>query len=218
MTITDEELTERAEKFVAEVQKTTWAFKLADSTINLRGTEEVPEIQVFSIEAKGDEVSEGVLAAIDRAVPFPIVFEINRHNSGEDQIRMTACHKDVVGPKPKLSAYFAAPWLPADTPRSPLPQALDLASLYGGLLNPMLPVAPRAGENLTEATGRVDQARKLQREIATLERRIRTEPQFNRKVELRRDLREREAALAALTDSSLPATKTDSSKDKQWTS
>ena len=84
--------------------------------------------------------------------------------------------------------------------RSPLPQALDLASVYNGLLIPMLPVAARDGERLAEATERVGQARKLERDIATLEQRIRTEPQLNRKVDLRRELNEREATLAALTD------------------
>ena len=41
------------EKFVAEVQRITWAYKLAENTINLPGTSAVPEIQVFQIDAKG---------------------------------------------------------------------------------------------------------------------------------------------------------------------
>lgn len=206
------------EKFVAEVQKITWAYKLADSTIYLCGTEAVPEIQIFTIDARGDDVSEDVLAAIDRAVPFPVMFEINRDHGGESQTRMSACHKDLSGPKPKLSAYFSNPWLPGDTTRSPLPQALDLPSLYSGLLTPMLPVAVRAGERLAEATERVGQARKLKRGIATLERRLRTEPQLNRKVALRRELKAREATLAALSDHAPPTPQNDPQKDAQWTS
>jgi hypothetical protein len=192
------------ERFVVEVQKITWAYKLADATIHLRGTEDVPEIQVFVIDAKGDDVSDAVLAAIDRAVPFTIIFEINRNNGDTSQTRMSACHKELGGATPKPSAYFSTPWLPSGQERSPLPQALDLASLYNGLLAPMLPVAARAGEPLAEATERVEQARKLGREIATLERRLRTEPQLNRKVDLRRELKEREATLAALTDPHRP--------------
>ena len=46
----------------------------------------------------------------------------------------------------------------------------------------------------------MNQARKLQREMFALEKKLRTEPQLNRKIELRRQLREREAALSELTD------------------
>jgi len=205
------------EKFVAEVQRITWAYKLADSTIHLRGSADVPEIQVFVVDAKGDVVSEGLLAAIDRAVPFPVIFEINRNHGGGSQTRMSACHKDLGGSKPRLSAYFSIPWLAADTTRSPLPPALDLASLYRGLLTPMLPVAARAGERLAEAAERVVQARKLERAIAALELRLRTEPQLNRKVELRRELKEREARLAALTDPAPRNAQNDPQKDAQWT-
>jgi hypothetical protein len=64
----------------------------------------------------------------------------------------------------------------------------------------MLPFLARPGEDVSEATARMDQARKLEREIATLEKRLRAEPQLNRKVEVRRQVRDRTAALAALTD------------------
>ena len=40
--------------------------------------------------------------------------------------------------------------------------------------------------------------RKLEREISALERKLRTEPQLNRKLELRRELKNRQAALADL--------------------
>ncbi len=59
------------EKFVAEVQRITWAYKLADDTIHLRGDDSVPEILVFTVEVKDDDVSDDVLTAIDRAVPSP---------------------------------------------------------------------------------------------------------------------------------------------------
>ena len=53
------------EKFVSEVQRITWAYKLAENTINLPGTSAVPEIQVFQIDAKGRDVS-GVRPRRDR--------------------------------------------------------------------------------------------------------------------------------------------------------
>jgi len=182
------------EKFVAEVQRITWAYKLADSTVNLRGTEAVPEIQVFSIDAKGDDVSEDVLGAIDQAVLFPIIFEVV---SGE-RVRAVAAQKSLSSKTPTVGTYFTTGWQPANAPRRPLPTALDIPSLYEALLVALLPTGICVGESVSAATNRLDRARKLQREIAALETKLRNEPQANRKLVLRRELKDRQAALAGL--------------------
>lgn len=197
------------ERFVSEVQRITWAYKLADETIHLRGNESVPEIQIFTIEVKDEDVSEDVLSAIDRAVPFPIIFEISRTTG---ITRMVASHKQLTGPAPRLSAYFTTGWQVAGAPRVPLPPALDLPGLYAGLLTPVLPIPTRPGEDMSAATGRVDQAKKLERDIAALEKKVRNEPQFNRQVELRRQLRALTADLALLIDTATPIT-----EDTPWT-
>lgn len=187
-------------KFVAEVQRITWAYKLADATIHLRSDPAVPEIQVFSIDAKADDVSDAVLIAIDRAVQFPVIFEIVSGHGGEPRTRMVAAHKQIGGAAPRLSSYFSTDWLPVDTPRVPLPTALDLPGLYGALLAPLMPVARIPGEPIADTAARVDELRKVEREVAALERRLRNELQFNRKVEIRRQLRDRTVALIGLTD------------------
>lgn len=197
------------EKFVSEVQRITWAYKLADATIHLHGDNTVPEIQVFAIEAKDDDVSDDVITAIDRAVPFPIIFEISRATGST---RMVASHKQLGSATPRLSAYFTTEWHRASAPRAPLPPALDLPGLYAGLLTSILPIATRPGEDVSAATGRMDRAQKMERDIAALEKKLRTEPQFNRKVELRRQLRARMAELALLIDTATPMT-----EDTPWT-
>jgi len=198
-------------RFVAEVQRITWAYKLADATIHLCGNDEVPEIQVIEIEAKDVDVSDTVLAAIDNAVPLPIVFEINRTASEGVETRMVAAYKRFGGAKTRVGGYFGSGWQAARLPRVPLPPALDLPGLYAGLLAPLLPVLSLPGEHLSQMNERVEQGARLKREIAVLEKRLRTEPQFNRKVELRRLLQDRSAKLAALIDPE-PST-----KDTVWT-
>jgi hypothetical protein len=49
---------------------------------------------------------------------------------------------------------------------------------------------------------------RLEREIAALERKLRAEPQLNRKVELRRTLLTQQASLADLTNSTTASTMT----------
>ncbi|WP_262107556.1 DUF4391 domain-containing protein [Arthrobacter sp. Marseille-P9274] len=186
------------EKFVAEVQRITWAYKLAEATINLAGSREVPEVQVFQIEAKGNDVSEPALTAIDKAIPFPIIFEITRDTGSGRQVRMVAAHKQLGGNAPKLSAYYSTGWQPADAERQPLPTAIALTSLYTAILGPLTPVAMRPGEEMSEVAARLRAVDKLKGEIAALERKLRTEPQLNRKIELRRTLKTKQAELTAL--------------------
>jgi len=192
------------EKFVAEVQRITWAYKLADSTIHLRGSDDVPEIQVFVLDAKDDDVSDSVLIAIDKAVQFPIIFEVRRCGADNARTRMAVAHKQLSGAKAHLTGYFSTEWMPPDAERSPLPTSLDLPGLYTALIAPLLPLAPRPGEPLVDTAARVQDARKLEREISTLERRLRNEPQFNRKIELRRQLQRSVATLDALTSQARP--------------
>lgn len=182
------------ERFVEDIQRITWAYKLADDTIRLRGSEAVPEIQVFTLETKGADVTDDVLTAIDKAVHFPIIFEV----ASGDRIRTVAAQKSLQGKTPTIGTYFTTDWRPASAPRQPLPTAVDLPNLYEAILKALLPVDTRAGETVSEATDRLQSARKLQREIAALEKKVRAEPQLNRKIELRRQIRERTTALTEL--------------------
>lgn len=189
------------ERFVEDVQRVTWAYKLAESTIQLRGTSAVPEIQIFTVETKTEDVSDEVLTAIDKSVHFPILFEVVHGSDG--RVRLVGAHKTFGGATLKLGQYFSTEWLPGDAPRAALPTALDLPNLYDLVLASLLPVPKRRGESLSQTTVRIEQVGRLQREIAALDRKLRAEPQLNRKVELRRRLKGSIAALAELTD---PAT------------
>lgn len=186
------------EKLVSEVQRITWAYKLAESTVNLLGTPAVPEVQVFTIDAKTKDVGEDVLGAIDKAIPFPIIFEILRDPTDCREVRMVAAHKQLGTAAPKLSAYYSTGWQSEDTIRQALPTAISLPALYAALLEPLTPLTVRPGENLSEVAERLTAVRKLEREVASLERKLRTEPQFNRKVDFRRALKTKQHELTEL--------------------
>ena len=187
--------------FVSDVRRITWAYKLAEATINLPESPEVPEIQVFEIDAKADDVAESVFAAIDKAVRTPIIFENRRGEGAQKEIQMVAAHKQLGNGVPKMGPYFRTEWHPAETERVAMPTAISLAGLYTALLEPLAPVASYAGEKVSDVVSRLTTIRRLEREITVLERKIRNEPQLNRKVELRRKVRAKQADLSELTGS-----------------
>lgn len=183
------------ERFINEVQRITWAYKLAEATINLPGSAAVPEVQVFTIDSKANDVSEAVLSAIDKAIPFPIIFEIARQRGEQPEARTVAAHKQLGTGAPKISAYYSTGWQPGDAGRRALPTAITLPALYAALLQPLTPITARPGEEMSDVADRLATVRKLEREVASLERKLRTEPQLNRKVELRRTLKTKQHEL-----------------------
>ena len=177
------------DRFVEEVARITWAYKLATVTINLPDSEDVPEIQVFEVVAKAENVSDQVLAAIDKAIPSPILFEVIRDHDGRRESRLVAAHKQLGHGAPKISGYFSTGWLPPDTERLRLPIAITLSDLYSALLAPLTDVQIRSGEGMEDVADRLRTVSRLERQIETLERKIRTEKQLNRRVELNRSLK-----------------------------
>lgn len=180
--------TQLKDLFVKEVEQIVWQYKLAPETVNLPARPPVQEIQVFSLKLKTSELNLAVLRAIDGAVPFPILFELNF----ESRAQVVACYKrpsQVDASRWVTSAYFSSPWLPCDTPRVPLPLALDLASLYEQLLHRLVPVAPRPQEPMDALIERLERVAALQREVERTRTRMGREKQFNRKVEINATLR-----------------------------
>lgn len=176
------------DKFVAQVEQITWAYKLAPETINLPARGSVIEIQIFDIALKTAELDEEVMRAIDRAIPLPIIFQLHH----EQRTRMVAAFKrpsEADANKWVIDGYFAGVWLAADAERQPLPVALDLYGLYEQLLRSVLPKPARLGESLPEQLQRLTQLRRLQGEQCKLEARLHREIQLNRKVELNAQLR-----------------------------
>lgn len=186
------------DKFVAQLEQITWAYKLAPETLNLPARQEVSEIQVFDIELKGTELDDEVLQAIDRAIPFPIIFQLHR----DGQVCMVAAFKrpsQAEGGQWVVGDYLRGPWLAEDAERQPLPIALDLQGLYEQLLRSLLPQAARAGESLPEQLERLARLRGRQSEYKKLETRLYKEKQFNRKMALNAQLRELKNEIDALT-------------------
>lgn len=186
------------ELFVAQVARIVWSHKLSADTINLPGGDGLDEIDVFRIDTKDGDLADEVLAAIDKAIPRPVIFEVTRQRvalgSSNGVTRMTAAHKQLGSGTPKVSSYFATRWLPSDAERTTLPAAIGLPALYAALLEPIAPLRIRPGEKMSDVADRLEAIRRLDREISALERNLRTEPQLNRKIELRRELKTKQHA------------------------
>jgi hypothetical protein len=190
------------ERFVAQVDQIVWRYVLGPGNLNLPPTPAVREIQVFEIALKTGELREDVLRTIDRAIPSLLFFEL----TFERRVRFVAAYKrasELATNQPIVETYFETPWQDANAPRQPLPVALDMAGLYEQMLRQHIAASPfalrsRAGEALEETVERIAKIRGKRRECKQLESKLRKEIQFNRKVEINAELRQRQAELVHL--------------------
>ncbi|MGR3703180.1 MAG: DUF4391 domain-containing protein [Paracoccaceae bacterium] len=180
------------ERFVREVEQITWAHKLAPETLNLPASEAVPEIQVIRLTLKGAALHDDILRAIDRAIPFPLIFEL----WAQGRVMAAAAYKRPSGAergKWVLSDPLRGDWVAQDAPRAPLPVAVNLATLYDRMLAALMPIAAAPGEDVESRLARLAAIKAKEREIAQLQARLRRESQFNIKLALHGQLAEAQA-------------------------
>ncbi|EGV16442.1 DUF4391 domain-containing protein [Thiocapsa marina] len=210
------------EGFVREVELIIWSHKLAPETINLAATDAVAEIQIFRIAQKTAVLDRDLLRAIDKAIPFPLIFELS-HGS---RIKLVAAWKRRSGADRArwvVGDYFEADWLLEKVPRAPLPVAMNLGALYERLLSPLVErqtarLMPGATSGVAEVPqgyanpetqaepmsleARIAQAEAIEakaREVEGIKARLSREKQFNRRVAINAELRAAKLELERLT-------------------
>lgn len=184
--------------FVRDVDQIVWRFKLAPETINLSATKAVVEVQVFGISLKTGKLDDAVLRAIDKAIPFPSIFEL----TWRGKRKATAAFKrpsEADSAKWVISEYFATDWTPEDAPRVPLPVALNLGALYERMLTAMMPAPIQSDEDIQARVSRMEAIRAKSREVERIKARLTREKQFNRRVAINSELRAAKHELERLT-------------------
>ena len=166
--------------------------------------------------SRPENFREDVLRTIDRAIPSLIFFEL----TFQGQVRFAAAYKrppvsaagESIADQPVVEAYFETPWQSSTAPRLPLPVAVDLGGLYEQMLRQHmlaspLGCAPAPVSPLHRPSSAAVQIRALRRECQRSETMLRKEIQFNRKVEINRELRRSQEELLTLERKSHPGAK-----------
>ena len=179
--------------FVEQVDSIRWAYKLAASTIHLQDQDDLKEIQVFQVKSRVPELDMSILSFIDKLILTPIIFEVGYG----DNVKIVAAHKRLSQAdktKAVIGQYYASDWL-EDDDRHDLPLYLNLVDLYEHLIEQLLPIS--SSDNLNKDGDKVAIELKLQnaqrleslkKQLDKLKSKLRNEKQFNRKVELNKQI------------------------------
>ena len=187
--------------FVNQVENIRWAYKLASSTIHLQDQEDLKEIQIFRVKSRVEDLDVSILSFIDKLILTPIIFEVVY----QDKVKVVATYKrlnQADKTKAVIGQYYASEWL-EDHDRIELPLYLKLADLYEHFIAQILPITSSedSGDDDESVSielklQRVQQLESLQKQLDKLKSKLRTEKQFNRKVELNKKVSELESQLA----------------------
>ncbi len=173
-----------------QIQQILWYAKLSPDTIRIPDTPQVPEIQIFHLLLKGKEIDSSLLDFLDKAIPQPILWRLE---TLDHRFAHSAAHKrpsEADSSQWVVGSRYTSEFLPEEKhAHLPLPTALDLSHLYTALLAPLLPLAPRRAESLSDLIERCGLHQSLQRRIERLTSRLHREKQFNRKVEINQELK-----------------------------
>jgi hypothetical protein len=180
--------------FVDQVENIRWAYKLASSTIHLQDQEDLKEIQIFRVKSRVEDLDVSILSFIDKLILTPIIFEVVY----QDKVKVVATYKrlnQANKTKVVIGQYYASEWL-EDHDRIELPLYLKLADLYEHFIAQMLPITSSedSGDDdecvsIELKLQRAQQLESLQKQLDKLKSKLRTEKQFNRKVELNNQIR-----------------------------
>ena len=179
--------------FVDQVENIRWAYKLASSTIHLQDQEDLKEIQIFRVKSRVEDLDVSILSFIDKLILTPIIFEVVY----QDKVKVVATYKrlnQADKTKAVIGQYYASDWL-EDADRVELPLYLKLADLYEHFIAQILPIESNKDlENDDESVSielklqKAQQLESLQKQLDKLKSKLRNEKQFNRRVELNKQL------------------------------
>jgi hypothetical protein len=66
--------------FINDIVKITWDYKLATDTLNLSKTDNVIEIEIFTINLSNKTIPNSVLKVINKSIPYKILFNLISDN------------------------------------------------------------------------------------------------------------------------------------------
>jgi Domain of unknown function (DUF4391) len=162
--------------FATYISKITWRYKLSEMTIGIQKTPRVEEIQIFQIDLKERKIPQNALKTIDALISYPILYVLVY----EWEVAYGIMERTDLAWKYYFSDWWELLEFQFD--------GHELTAVYENIVRQFikLPHSDRIDyKTLILADQKITQ---WEKEILALKNKIRTEKQFNKKVELNTQL------------------------------
>ena len=184
--------------FIDQIKVIYWANKIATATLNLAEGKNVTEIEVFEVRLNVPTLDEAVLKQIDREIPYHILFIL------EYEVK----YKAFIGYKEessgntafKVNRYYSTEWMNEDALLLKL-EGLSVDSVYENFVRQVagnVLAVSASDETLKESVDRDENRQALQTQIVKLQKKIKSEKQLNKQMELNAQLKKLKEELEVL--------------------
>ena len=174
------------DNFVQDIDLIIWANKIAPSTVNIAAGEKVTEIQVFRIILKQSDFNKDVLKTIDEQIPYHILFIVCYRDKEQAWIG----YKEQSGSESrafKVDSYYHTPWKKPEEMELAI-EGLNMDAVYESFVKQISASTAliQWDDSLSarDNTAKIEERKKLQKQIEKLERQLRKETQPRKKFEL----------------------------------
>lgn len=175
--------------FVDQIRLVYWRNKLAASTLNIAAGEAVTEIEVFEVRLNDPQLDEAVLKQIDKEIPYHILFILTCDGKAQAWIgyKETAASGSNAF---KVSRYYHTDWMPEDELHLSI-DGLNIDAVYESLVRQIAgdKLQTDSGESLKESVVRDEKKKQLEKQISTLENKMKKEKQLNRRMQMNAELK-----------------------------
>ena len=184
--------------FTEQIKIIYWRNKLAATTLNLAPGEQVTEIEVLEVRLNAPDLDEIVLRLIDREIPYHILFLLEY----DGKYQAAVGYKEAAGSGKaafKVDRYYRTDWLVEEELPLHL-EGLTIDAVYENLIRQIAGDSLSGGEDTTlrESVEQQKLREQLEKQIATLEAKMKKEKQLNRKMELKAEIKRLRSGLEVL--------------------
>ena len=176
--------------FIEQIKNVYWKNKIATTTVNLAPGETVTEVEIFEVNLNARALDEAVLRQMDREIPYHIIFLLEY----EGKYQAWTAYKEVAGSGTnafKVGTYYHTDWLSENDLPLKL-EGLTIDSVYENFVRQIAGTNLRqetTDESLSESVNKMEQRKLLEKQIQTLQAKVRKEKQLNKQVQLNAELK-----------------------------
>lgn len=185
-------------RFVEDVERIEWLYKLAPSTMNVNDGKLVHEIVVFQVQLKAEDTPDDVFLTIDRQMPRHVVFLLRFADRG----RLLLNYKewaDVDKTRFNILKTFRTEWMPLAEVKLAL-EGSTLDGIYEAFAGQVSGFGTHKAEDTKQILALQDEIARKRRTAEALQKRVRNEKRFARQMELNSEARTLKREIAKLEE------------------
>ena len=185
-------------RFVNDVEKITWLYKLSANTLNVMSSEELVEIDVFVATLKQQDCPTDVFTFIDTNMPHHIVFILEYENNYMILLNYKDW-ADSTHTKFKITKSFASLWKNEGQLSLEI-QGQSLSRIYDNFVAQVSGIGEHRAGTMAEIVELNKMIAMMEAELQSLEKRMRKEPQYDVQVKMNKQVKAKRQEITALKE------------------